>query len=239
MAAKIYGISLGPGDPDLISVKGLRILKTADRIYYPGSIGKGGEEKSFSFKILEHYNLVTEKLRGFHVPMNGERGQAESVYDMVYREILDGYRQGLSIAIVSEGDISFYSTFGYLLEKINRDGLDLEMIPGITAFLAASSESLFPLAWQRDKIAILPRLSSLEDLEKHLREFETVVLLKITGFTDELKSFLRKTGTPFLYGEYLGRPEQFLTKDIRELETREPPYFSLLIFGRHLGDNRL
>ena len=134
-----------------------------------------------------------------------------------------------------EGDISFYSTFGYLLEKIKRDNLDLEMIPGTTAFLMAASELHFPLAWQREKIAILPRLSSLEELEKNLRDFETVVLLKITGFIAELKSFLRTTGTPFLYGEYLGRPDQFITEDIGELETREPPYFSLLIFGRRLG----
>lgn len=238
MTAKIYGISLGPGDPDLISVKGLRILKAVDRIYYPGSIAKDGGEKSFSLKILEQYDLVTDKLRVFLVPMNYERGPAESVYDAVYRDIREEYRQGHSVAIVSEGDVSFYSTFGYFLEKIKHDGLDAEMIPGIPAFLLASSEGRFPLVWQRDKIAVFPRLSSLEELARHLLEFETVVLLKITGFTGELKSFLRETGTPFLYGEYLGRPEQFLTRDIRELEIREPPYFSLLIFGRHLEGNR-
>ena len=239
MAGKIYGLSLGPGDPDLISVKGLRILKSADRIYYPGSIGSSGMEKSFSLKILQHYGLETSRLRGFFVPMNGRREEADPVYGSVYGEIREDYRQGLSVAVVSEGDISFYSTFGYLLEKIRRDDLDLEMVPGPTAFLLAASQYRFPLAWQRDKIAILPRLSSLEDLERHLRDFETVILMKITGFANELKLFLRKTGTSFLYGENLGRPEQFLTGDIRELESREPPYFSLLIFCRHLGSGTI
>lgn len=239
MTGKIHGISLGPGDPDLISVKGLRILKAADRIYYPGSLGSDGARKSFSLKILGHYGLETFRLRGFFVPMNGRREDADPVYDAIYGEMREDYRQGLSVAVVSEGDISFYSTFGYLLEKIRRDDLELEMIPGPTAFLLAASQYRFPLAWQRDRIAILPRLASLADLERSLKDFETVVLLKITGFTDELKSFLRKTATPFLYGENLGRPEQFLTGDIRELEPREPPYFSLLIFGRHLERNLL
>lgn len=239
MAGKIHGISLGPGDPDLISVKGLRILKTADRIYYPGSLGSDGVRKSFSLKILGHYGLETSRLRGFFVPMNGRREDADPVYDSIYGEMREDCRQGLSVAVVSEGDISFYSTFGYLLEKIRRDDLELEMIPGPTAFLLAASQYRFPLAWQRDRIAILPRLASLADLERNLKDFETVVLLKITGFTDELKSFLRNTATPFLYGENLGRPEQFLTGDIRELESREPPYFSLLIFGRHLERNLL
>src|SRR3954468_9642673 len=100
----IYGVSLGPGDPLLITVKGLQVLQKADRIYYPGSL----PGSSYSLGILQHYNLDESKFRGMFLNMSDDRSQAEQTYLTTFQEMLVDYNNGLDIAFVSEGDISFY-----------------------------------------------------------------------------------------------------------------------------------
>ena len=127
---KIYGVSLGPGDSDLITLKGLKTLQNADKIYYPGSLFKDGRKTSYSRTILDNYNLNSEKLEGFYLKMDLERAQAKVIYETTFQQILSDYEKGLSIAIVSEGDISTYSSFSYLLEKIQAHNLSIQFNSG-------------------------------------------------------------------------------------------------------------
>lgn len=224
---KIYGVSLGPGDPLLITVKGLQVLQQADRIYYPGSLLADGTTSSYSLGILRHYDLDNNKLRGMFLTMSDDRTTAETLYADTFQLMLEDYKAGLNIAFVSEGDISFYSTFAYLLKHIQQHQLDTEIIAGVPSFLLGAAQHQSPLAILNEKIAILPRMKDIDSLKRYLEEFETVVLIKVRSVIQALLPLMEKIN--IVYCERLGTPEQYITTDINELQTREIPYFSLLI----------
>lgn len=229
---KIYGVSLGPGDPSLITVKGLQVLREADRIYYPGSVQADGSTSSYSYSILKHHQLEEHKWEGMFLKMSDNREEAEKMYSLTFEKMLVDYQNGLKVAFVSEGDISFYSTFAYLLKHIQRHQLQLELVAGVSSFLLGAAVNHLPLAILDEKIAILPRIKNISLLENHLNEFETIVLIKIRSVIRELIPFIQQKKVLIAYCERLGTDQQFITDDIEELQQRDIPYFSLLIIKR-------
>ena len=229
---KIHGVSLGTGDADLITVKGLKTLQQADKIYYPGSLFTDGRKESYSLSILNQYNLDTEKLEGFYIKMGLEREHAKVIYETTFQQILSDYKKGLSIAIVSEGDISTYSSFSYLLEKIEAHKLAIDLIPGISSYLHLASESKVPLCLQNEKVAIIPRIQSKEELEEAIHHFDTVVLMKIISVIDIITSVIDSEKHSITYAERLGTNKQFITTNWATANKRETPYFSLIIIKK-------
>jgi precorrin-2/cobalt-factor-2 C20-methyltransferase len=229
---KIYGVSLGPGDPLLITVKGLQTLQQADKIYYPGSRLADGSTSSYSLQILQHYNLDAGKLQGMFLQMSDDRQSAEQTYADTFQQILADYQAGLHVAFVSEGDISFYSTFAYLLRHIHAHQLDLEIIAGVPSFILGAAQHQSSLAILNEKIAILPRMKDRDTLARYLEEFETVVLIKVRSVLHDIRSLIEQTGLQMVYCERLGTTQQYITTNIHDLENREIPYFSLLILKR-------
>ncbi|PWV56179.1 precorrin-2 C(20)-methyltransferase [Chitinophaga sp. S165] len=229
---KIYGVSLGPGDPLMITLKGLQVLQQVDKIYYPGSLLPDGTTSSYSLQILQHYNLSKNKLQGMFLKMSDNREQAEQTYADTFRHLLADYNAGLQVAFVSEGDISFYSTFAYLLQHIHSHKLALEIIAGVPSFILGAAEHQSSLAILNEKIAILPRMKDRDTLSRYLEEFETVVLIKVRSVLHEIRTLINQTGLNIVYCERLGTAQQYITTDINDLEHREIPYFSLLILKR-------
>ncbi|MCL7764032.1 precorrin-2 C(20)-methyltransferase [Polaribacter sp. Z014] len=231
-AGKIYGVSLGPGDSDLITLKGLKALQQADKIYYPGSLFKDGRKVSYSLSILENYDLDATKLVGFHLKMDLERAQAKEIYETTFQQILADYKKGLSIAIVSEGDISTFSSFSYLLEKIQAHQLTIHLIPGISSYLHLAAESKMPLCLQNEKVVVIPRIQTQEELEEAIAHFDTVVLMKIISVVDIITDVIDHKKHSITYAERLGTDQQFITTDWAIATQRETPYFSLIIIKK-------
>lgn len=229
---KICGVSLGPGDADLITLKGLKALQQVDKIYYPGSLFKDGRKESYSLSILNQYDLNVEKLEGFYLKMDLERAQAKVIYETTFQQILSDYKKGLSIAIVSEGDISTYSSFSYLLEKIQAHKLAIDLIPGISSYLHLASESKMPLCLQNEKVVVIPRVQTKEELQEAIACFDTVVLMKIISVIDLINLVIDSKKHSITYAERLGTDKQFITNDWTTANTRETPYFSLLIIKK-------
>ena len=229
---KIYGVSLGPGVPELITVKGLNILKKVDKIYYPGSIEADGNTSSYSLKILEYYSIKKEKLSGMFLTMSDNRESTEKTYYETFCKIKADYDAGMQIAFVSEGDISFYSTFAYLLKHIHEHKLNVEIVAGVPSFLLGAAVFQTPLAILNEKIAILPRMRDAVQLQKYLNDFDTVVLIKIRSVIQEIIEVVISNSLNIVYCERLGTDQQFVTSDIHQLKGRNIPYFSLLIIKK-------
>ncbi|BDD02579.1 precorrin-2 C(20)-methyltransferase [Aureibacter tunicatorum] len=229
---KIFGVSLGPGDPELITVKGLNILKNADKVYYPGSHFKDGSKASYAKSIINCYGLDESRLQGFYLKMSDDRTQAQSVYDEIASQIWDEYVEGKNIAIISEGDLSTFSSFSYLLARLENAGANIDLVPGITSYALAAAEHKKPLTLGEDRMLILPRVRSVSQLCEALDNFETVVLMKIRSIMHVIEEVLEDRMVEVFYAERLGTEQQFTTENWLQVASREVPYFSLMILKK-------
>ncbi len=232
MKGKITGVSLGTGDPELITLKGLKALQQADIIFYPGSVSDVGEKDSYALRILEQLPVDLHKAKGYYLRMNGVEEEADRIYQEVYQEAIGEFNYGKSVVLVSEGDISFYSTFLYVLSKFRSTDIPVQLIPGVSSLHHAAAAGLFPLGLKEEKIVIVPRLSSSQEIDTLLQKFDTIVIIKVRSVMQQLLQFLVDQSFQCLYAERLGTPEEFLLQDLRLLNDRNIPYFSLLFIKK-------
>lgn len=235
----IVSVSLGPGDPGLITLKALSQLREADVIYYPGTVSASGAVTSVALDILRAYDLDPSRLRGMLVPMSRSRGAAEVSYGENYAAMLSDVRAGRRVAVTSVGDGGFYSTASAIIDRARQDGLECSMTPGIPAFMAAGSAAGMPLALQSDSVLVLAQVGEIGELERALAGHSTVVLMKLSTVKQELAAFLERYGKPFLYAEKVGMAGEFITMEIEALRDRAIPYFSLLICSPHCRQSTL
>ncbi|MBL4560987.1 MAG: precorrin-2 C(20)-methyltransferase [Labilibaculum sp.] len=235
MSGKVFGVALGPGDPELITVKALNCLKKSEKIYYPATQSLKGNQDSFSLVILKQLDVEENKFVPIMVPMSKDRSHAVKAYANLFIKVQKDVEEGKQVSVVSEGDISFFSTFSYLLEDFRKNSIDFEMIPGVPAFVLGGSAGKLPLATQNDKLLIAPDLENEEELQNLLNQNQTVVLMKISKVRDWIKEFIQNHDLKFFYGEYLGTQKQFTCTDIESLNERQIPYFAILIF---YGNNK-
>ena len=228
---KIYGVALGPGDPELMTLKALRILKESNVIFYPGSINKG-IKKSYVYPLLQHHQLEEKELIGFYLEMSIDRTQVNQIYKDTVAQIKTLHEQGKKISIVCEGDISLYASFSYILAQLQEEELPVSLIPGINSFSLGSAQHQIPLSLWNEKLAILPRVSSVAEIQAHFDTFDTLILMKIRTRWKKMYEELKQQQWNFYYCERLGTTEEYITTDLHEIAEREIPYFSLLIIKK-------
>ncbi len=223
---KITGVGLGPGDPDLITVKGLKALQNADVIFYPATEINENKQTSFSIRILNELNLDAP-MQPLFIPMSG-KNRAEhylNAFELIRKE----YDEGKSVAVVSEGDLLFYSTFGYLLKLVQENSMEYDLIPGIPAFIAAGAAGAQPIVEGNQQFKVIARPGSFSEIEEALKEDTTLVVMKMSVL-EGWHEFLENCNNPFYYIERVGTNYQFSTSDAKELAFRSIPYFSIIIF---------
>lgn len=228
----VYGISLGPGDPELITLRGLKILQESDIVFYPGSLFQDGSRDSYVLSMLQHYQLEKPSLQGFFLQMSADRSAAEAVYLQTAQQVVEAYRKGKKVSIVCEGDLSFYASFSYLLNKLQQEQIPLELIPGVNSFSLGAARHQIPICLQNEKVAILPRETNVETIEEMIKEFSTIILMKIRSGWETLSKGFTGKSWQFYYCERLGTENEFIATDLSLLQNREIPYFSLLIIKR-------
>ena len=197
-------VSLGPGEPELITVKGLKALQTADCIFCPETLAKDGNRVSRAADILLQLDIPENTVHRFPLPMSKQREKALSAYDEVYMESSTLRQQGKKVCIVAEGDAGFYSSIHYVYDKLQADGIPVKHIPGIPASIAAGAQ-----------------LTS---------ENSAVVIMKLSRCTDEIHRCIRlHPEYRYHYFENVGTPEEKYINDSKRIATIRFPYFSLLI----------
>ncbi|WP_291855965.1 precorrin-2 C(20)-methyltransferase [Marinilabilia sp.] len=225
---KLTGIGLGPGDPEMVTLKALKALRQADVIYYPATYSKTGTVQSFSLEILQQLDITTE-CRRLIIPMT-DRNQDE-IYRKVYQTIMESLNEGKEVAVVNEGDVLFYSTFGYLLKMAKADDVECCVISGIPAFIAAGSLGDIPLVERNSGLNLIARPKSFEQISERLQGSpdDTLVVMKMKVLNGWY-NFLIECSRPFLYVEKAGTTDEFVTSNVEDLKDREIPYFSVIMF---------
>lgn len=131
-------VSLGPGDPELITLKGLRTLQEADCIFCPETgTRQGAPACSRAAHILAQLHIPDNKIERFHLPMSKDRQQAMASYDQAFLQIRTLCADNRRICIVAEGDAGLYASIHYIYDRLRSEGYPVEQIPGIPAFIAS------------------------------------------------------------------------------------------------------
>jgi len=225
-----YGLGVGPGDPELITLKALKILQRVPVVCIP--VKKEGNP-SYAGAIIEGHLTDSQKVVELIFPMVKDKAILEQSWDTATKQVLEILKNGEDVAFITEGDPFFYSTFIYLFERLQKElpSEKIVVVPGVTAFSASGSAGGFPITNADDRMIVLPSTYGIEKLEDYLRDFETIVLMKVNSVIEEIIEKIEKHGlqNSFLFVERCGRPEQRIITDLNELKGTKINYLSILI----------
>lgn len=238
METSITFVSLGPGEPDLITLKALKILQSADVIFCPSTQSRQGDSVSRSADILRELEIPASSLRLFGVPMSKDRTDAMQAYDQVHAEATTEHRNGKNVVIVAEGDSGFYSSIHYIYDRFVADGIPVQRVAGVPAFIAAGAVAGLHVVKQEEKLIVLPGIVEADELQAYLAAGMTVVIMKLSQCTATIQSFIARFPTySYHYFENVGTAKEYYSNAAAELQTKTFPYFSLMIIkgGRVFG----
>lgn len=222
-------VSLGPGDPDLITLAAYKALQQCDFIYYPTTVSPSGKTLSRAEDIMLAHGIDTTKFRPYSLPMSMDRTKALAVYEEVASRCKAHYDEGLSVAVAAEGDAGFYSSTHYISDVLLREGCPFVFIAGVPAFIAAGAVAGQSITRQDEELQIIPGNATPEKLCEAMAQGRTVLIMKLSRCESVVKEFLSKENVAAIYFEYVGTDKEFISSCIEEdILPRRFPYFSML-----------
>lgn len=226
----LYGIGVGPGDPDLITVRGLRLLQAAQVIAFPAG---SGDRPGLAQQIIAPWTRSHQRQLPLRFPYVQDPADLQAAWQEAADQVWAYLAQGQNVAFASEGDTSFYSTFSYLAQtlKARYPQARTKTIPGVCSPMAAAAVLDLPLTLRSQRLAVLPALYSLETLETVFTWADVVVLMKVSSVYASVWQVLQRH--QLLARSYIveraTQPQQVLYADLSDRPQLELPYFALLI----------
>jgi precorrin-2/cobalt-factor-2 C20-methyltransferase len=226
----LTGIGVGPGDPDLLTVKALRVLETAPVVAYPqGRHGLPGVAQ----RIIANYLQPHQVQLPLEFPYVVDASQLQQAWAQAAEQVWTVLRSGQDVVFACEGDLSFYGTFTYLAEAVHQahPEVTIQRIPGVCSPMAAASALGLPLTVQADKLAVIPAFYSLEELAQTLDWADVVVLMKVSSVYDQVWELLKQR--QLLAQSWVvvraSQPDQEIYGDLQQHPHLDLPYFSLMV----------
>lgn len=226
-------LSLGPGDPELVTLKTLRQLQESDLIYVPATRQPAtGRLLSRAASILAALDIPGERVRPFELPMERGREQAREAYRKLSRVVREEQSAGRRVAVVAEGDAGLYASVHYVGDLLCEAGAEVAYTPGIPAFIASAAAAGLHLVKGGESLLVLPSVATAAELLASAGEHTTVVM-KLSQSREAVREAVARGGEfEWRYFENVGTDRQFVTDSPGEILRREFPYFSLLVVRR-------
>jgi precorrin-2/cobalt-factor-2 C20-methyltransferase len=224
-AAHVYGLGVGPGDPELLTLKALRILRAAPVIAYPAP--ENGD--SFARSIVAPHLPGGQKEIAIRMPLGDGSFPKADIYDRAAREILAETRAGRDVAVLCEGDPFFYGSFMYLHARLVRD-CAVTVVPGVSSLMACAAMAGAPLSARNDSLTVIPAPLPDEDLLARLAVSGATAVIKVGRHLARVRAVLDRAG--LLPRALLVERATLAEQRIRRLaEVREDsaPYFSMIL----------
>ena len=220
----LYGVGVGTGNPELITLKALRILQSVPVIAYPAS----EEGNSFARSI------VAEFLQGDRIevpivlPFKLEKS-AQPFYDKAAEQLAEHLNNGKDVAVLCEGDPFFYGSFMYIFNRLSPK-YATEIIPGISSVMASAATIGVPLTYRNDVFMVLSGILSGEVLREKLQVADAAVIIKLGRNFSKVKQVLQELGLVerAKYIENATMENQSILS-VDEVEAKTVPYFSLIV----------
>ncbi|MBF0356040.1 MAG: precorrin-2 C(20)-methyltransferase [Alphaproteobacteria bacterium] len=187
--AVLYGIGVGPGDPELLTLKAARLLREVPVIAYPAPMEGPGLARSIAGDLVPSGRIEI----ALRMEMSLERSSANAAYDSGAVDIAKHLDAGNDVAFLCEGDPLLFGSFIYLMERLGESH-EIQVVPGVASPMASASAALFPLATQEEAVLLVPASRSEEDLLRLIGACETACIFKVGRHLAKIRRVLVQLG---------------------------------------------
>ncbi|MBL0714783.1 MAG: precorrin-2 C(20)-methyltransferase [Desulfosarcina sp.] len=226
----LYGIGVGPGDPELLTLKAVNVLAKVDVVFTAASTKN---DYSLAVNIARAHIPDQTVIRALAFPMTRDRHETRQAWEANARTIAAATAEGRPVAFLTLGDPLTFSTFGYILKYMRRLFPDVPVatVPGITSYQAAAAAMNMPLVEGEQSLLVLSGAKGGRRLSMQSAPPDTVVFMKAYRNVNGIRTALQEADM-LAHSAAVVRcslPEQEIVDDVKTLETRSPDYWTLII----------
>jgi precorrin-2/cobalt-factor-2 C20-methyltransferase len=231
MTGIVYGVGVGPGDPELLTLKAARLIRSADLIAYPAP----EEGPSFARQIAAPHIPADTKELPIRMNIGDGRFPKDEVYGAAAEKIVGAVLDGGQVTVLCEGDPFFYGSFMYLFARL-AGRCRVEVVPGVSSLMACATATRGALAARNDVLTIIPAPLPEADLRRRLAEIEAAAIIKVGRHLAKVRKVLAELGLAdrTRYVEHATLANQRVLP-LHEVAADSAPYFSMLLVHRR-GD---
>jgi len=223
MTGILYGVGVGPGDPELMTLKAVRVIRETGVIAAPGEDVR--ETMAYRIAVQAVPEMEGKEFLPIRMPMVMNQEEQRENHRRGARQIESVLDSGRDVAFITLGDSTIYSTFSYLQEIVEADGYETRLVSGIPSFCAAAAELNVPLTTWQEQLHVIPARQSLH---AKLDQPGTYVLMKSGSRMAETKKMLADSGRRVRMVENCGMPDERIYQNLEEIPD-DAGYFSLIV----------
>ncbi|RBP02435.1 precorrin-2/cobalt-factor-2 C20-methyltransferase [Roseiarcus fermentans] len=233
MAGRLIGVGLGPGDPELLTVKAVRVIAECPVIAYFSKTGRRGNARTIADRWIPAtaeelplgYPVTTE------IPFDHPDYTAilAAFYEEAAERLAGRLRRGLDVALLAEGDPLFYGSFMHLFERLKAE-FETCIVPGVTGMAGCAASASAPMTWGDDVLTVLPGTLPFEALVQRLKTSDSAVVMKLGQNFDKVREAFAEAGLleRALYVERGTMPNEKILP-LADKTDGDAPYFSLIL----------
>jgi len=228
MSGIFYGVGVGPGDPELLTLRAVRVIQEADVIIAPKTEKK---EDSTALSIARPYLKADAHILKLVFPMVNDATTLTEAWENNKKSILAELQAGKKVVFLTLGDPMFYSTYMYIYRLLKDSGHGIETVPGVPAFCAIGSQLGQPLAEGTDVLSIIPATMSEEKMDEILSLADNIVLMKVYKNFAQVVEKLKQHG----FGDnavmisQCGLPEEQVSYNLSEVDASQVNYLTTIL----------
>lgn len=228
MSGTLYGLGVGPGDPELVTLKVLRVLRGLHVIAYPAP----DEGASFARSVVASHLSPAQIEIAIRVPMTPAVAPAQAVYDRAALEIARHLEAGRDVGVLCQGDPFFYGSFTQIFERLAAR-FPVQVVPGVSSLTACAAAANVPLVTREQILTVLPATLAEPALEKRLKQAEAAAILKVGRHLPKVQRVLKhlRLSERATYVEHASLANQKILP-LEAADTAAAPYFSMILVRR-------
>lgn len=223
MAGILYGVGVGPGDPEYMTLKAVRLIRENEVIAVPGETAQ--ETVAYKIAVQAVPELADKELLPVFMPMVMDRAEMERNHEKAADAVEAYLKQGKNVVFLTLGDPTVYSTYMYVQHRIEARGYQSELVSGITSFCAAAARANISLVEWNEQLHVLP---AVHRLDNELDQPGNYVLMKSGRKMGQVKEMLRKSGRDVVMVENCGMETEHIYHSVDEIPD-DAGYYSLII----------
>ena len=224
LTGTLYGIGVGPGDPDLMTIRADRLIRSAKVVAYPAP--ENGE--SFARSIAADSIQPSTAEIAIRIPMRADRFPVQEIYDAASQQVSAHLRQGEDVVVLCQGDPFFYGSFIYLFERL-KDRFPVRIVPGVTSMTACAAAAQRPLCARGESISVLPATLEDSELAERIACDGAFAIVKVGRHLARIRGLLRSLGreSGAMFVAHASLPGQIVAALADAPESA--PYFSMIL----------